>query len=89
MNEDKKLNIRKMITRKVTYSIVTIKFNDSFWNNEYYVYGTTSVKTELKKLLKNESFPTDEIPQISIKQVTEKRVIDIDNFIKYSIKINE
>ena len=82
------MNTRKLINRNITYSIVTVKFKDSFWDNEYYVYGTTSIKTELKKVLKNESYPTDETPIITIKQVTEKRAIDIDNFIKYSIKIN-
>ena len=82
------MNTRKLINRNVTYSIVTVKWKDDFWNDVYYVYGTTSVKTELKKVLKNESYPADEIPTISIKQVTEKRAIDIDNFIKYSIKVN-
>lgn len=80
--------LRKMITRNITYSIVTVKWKDEFWNDTYYVYGTTSVKSELKKILKNESYPTDEIPQINIKQITEKRAMTIDNFINYSIKID-
>ena len=84
-----KTNLRKMITRNITYSIVTVKWNDDFWNDEYFVYGTTSVKSELKKILKNESYPIDETPNITIKQVTEKRAIDIDNFIKHSIKVNQ
>ena len=83
-----KTSLRKMITRNITYSIVTVKWKDDFWNDTYYVYGTTSVKTELKKVLKNESYPTDEIPTITIKQITEKRAMTIDNFINYSIKID-
>ena len=83
-----KTSLRKMITRNITYSIVTVKWKDDFWNDTYYVYGTTSVKTELKKVLKNESYPTDEIPTITIKQITEKRAMTIDNFITNSIKID-
>ena len=82
------MNTRKLINRNITYSIVTVKWKYDFWNDTYYVYGTTSVKTELKKVLKNENYPTNEVPTITIKQITEKRAIDIDNFIKYSIKVN-
>ena len=83
------MNTRKMITRKITYSIVTVKYKDDFWDDTYYVYGTTSIKTEMKKALKQEHIPADEVPTISIKQVTEKRVMTIDNFINYSLKIEE
>ena len=56
------MNLRKLITRNITYTIVTVKYKDEFWNDEYLVYGTTSVKAELKKLLRSETHPTDEIP---------------------------
>ena len=82
------MNTRKLINRNVTYSIVTVKFKDGFWNDEYYVYGTTSIKSELKKILKNDNCPVDDIPVVTIKQVTEKRSMTIDDFIKYSIKVN-
>ena len=82
------MNTRKLINRNITYTIVTVKFKDSFWDNEYYVYGTTSIKTELKKILKSDSCPVDDIPLVTIKQVTEKRSMTIDDFIKYSIKVN-
>jgi len=83
------MNLRKLIKRNITYSIVTVKYKDEFWNSTYYVYGNTSVKTEMKKLLRSETHPTDEIPVIHIETITEKRAISIDNFINYSIKINE
>lgn len=83
------MNLRKLIKRNITYSIVTVKYKDEFWNDEYLVYGNTSIKTEMKKLLRSDKIPHNEIPVISVKTVTEKRAITIDNFINNSIKIEE
>lgn len=81
------INLRENITRTITYSIVTIcKCNGEIYNS-YTVYGTTNEKKEMIKFLKtNDGYL---IPTISVKTVTERRTMTLDNFLNNSILINE
>ena len=79
------MNLREMIKRKITYSKVKVSFNKHSYN--YLVYGTTTPSQEMKKLLKDHK--GEELPEITVDTVTEKRAISLENFIKNSILISE
>lgn len=79
------MNLRKAIKRKITYSKVKVSFNKHSYN--YLVYGATTPSKEMKKLLKKHK--GEEIPEITVDTVTEKRAISLENFINNSIIINE
>ena len=79
------MNLRKAIKRKITYSKVKVSFNKHSYN--FLVYGKTTPSREMKKLLKTHK--GDEIPEITVDTVTEKRAISLENFINNSIIINE
>jgi hypothetical protein len=74
-----------MIKRKITYSEVMVSYEGK--NYSYIVYGVTTPKKEMKKVLKD--YKGEEIPRITVITVTEKRAISLENFIKNSIIINE
>lgn len=79
------MNLRKLITRKVTYSEVTVSYEGESYT--YIVYGVTTPKKEMKKVLKD--YKGEEIPEITVITKTEKRAISLENFINNSILINE
>lgn len=79
------MNLRQSIKRKITYSEVIVTYEGKSYS--YLVYGETTPKKEMKKVLKD--YKGEEIPRITVITVTEKRAISLENFIKYSIKINE
>ena len=79
------MNIRQAITRNITYSEVTVSFEGE--SQTYLVYGETTPKKEMKKVLK--AYEGEEIPTITVHTVSEKRAISLDNFIENSIVINE
>ena len=79
------MNIRQAITRKITYSEVTVSFEGESYT--YIVYGTTTPKKEMKRVLKD--YKGEDVPVITVHTVTEKRAISIENFINNSIIINE
>ena len=79
------MNLRQSIKRKITYSKVIVTFEGNTYS--YLVYGETTPKKEIKKVLKD--YKGEEIPKITVTTVTEKRAISLDNFIKDSILINE
>lgn len=83
------MNLRQSITRKITYTKVIVKYkkDDEVIKDEYIAYGKTTPAKEMKKLLKNSEFET--LPVIVCNTVTEKRAISLENFLKYSIIINE
>jgi hypothetical protein len=74
-----------MIKRNITYSEVIVSYGGISYS--YFVYGETNPRKEMKRVLKNSE--GEEIPRITVITVTEKRAISLENFIKYSIKINE
>ena len=77
------MNLREMIKRKITYSEVFVSTGDSGYY--YLVYGDTTPKKEMKKLLKD--YQGEEIPRITVTTVTEKRAISLENFLNNSIII--
>jgi len=79
------LNLRQSITRKITYSEVIVTYEGNSYS--YLVYGETTPKKEMKKVLKD--YKGEEIPRITVITLTEKRAISLENFIKNSILINE
>lgn len=79
------MNLREMIKRKITYSKVKVSFDKHSYN--YLVYGETTPSKEMKKLLKKHK--GEEIPEITVNTVTEKRAISLENFINNSIIISE
>lgn len=79
------MKIRECITRNITYSIVNVINGEEQYH--YLVYGKTTEKGELQKLLKLST--NNIIPIVTVKTVTEKRAIDIENFVKHSILIEE
>lgn len=79
------MNARQSITRKITYSIVTVNGSDT--NYDYLVYGETNPVKETKKLLKDENL--NYVPQVDVKVISEQRAISIENFITNSQIINE
>ena len=79
------MNLREMIKRKITYSEVIVSYEGSGYY--YLVYGETTPKKEMKKVLKD--YKGEEIPRITVHTVTEKRAISLENFIKNSILISE
>lgn len=79
------MNIRQSITRNVTYTKVTVSFDDESY--DYIVHGRTSDTKEMKKILRKREL--DKIPTIVCQTVTEKRAITLENFINNSIVINE
>ena len=79
------MNLREMIKRKITYSKVIVTYEGKSYS--YLVYGETTLKKEMRKVLKD--YKGEEIPIIKVITVTEKRAISLENFIKYSILINE
>lgn len=79
------MDLRKAITRNITYSKVSVSFEGE--NQEYTVYGETTAPKEMKKVLKD--YKGKDIPQITVDVITEKRAITIDDFIKYSQIIEE
>jgi hypothetical protein len=76
-----------MIKRKITYSEVIVIYEGKDTGYAYLVYGETSPSKEMRKILKDNK--GEEIPIIKVITVTEKRAISLENFIKYSILINE
>lgn len=80
------MNLRKAVTRKITYTIVKVEYE--FTKEEYIVIGETDSVKELKKIL-NKNKNTSYIPKVECKVVSEKRAMTIQNFIKNSILINE
>lgn len=74
-----------MIKRKITYSEVMVSYEGKSYS--YIVYGVTTPKKEMKKVLKD--YKGEEIPRITVITVTEKRAISLENFINNSILINE
>jgi len=96
------LNLREMIKRKITYSEVIVSYEGKSYS--YIVYGVTTPKKEMKKVLnivygvttpKKEmkkvlkDYKGEEIPRITVITVTERRAISLENFIKNSILISE
>ena len=81
------MNLREMIKRKITYSEVIVIYEGKDTGYSYLVYGETSPSKEMRKILKDNK--GEEIPIIKVITVTEKRAISLENFIKYSILINE
>lgn len=79
------MNLRQAITRKITYTEVSVIYEGE--NQTYIVYGRTTPAKEMKKLLKDSNFET--IPVIVCNTVTEKRAISLENFINNSILISE
>ena len=79
------MNLREMIKRKITYSEVFVSSEESGYY--YLVYGETTPKKEMKKVLKD--YKGEEIPRITVTTVTEKRAISLEKFIKNSILISE
>ena len=79
------MNIRQAITRNITYSEVTVSFEGE--SQTYLVYGATTPKKEMKKVLKD--YQGEDVPVITVHTVTEKRAISLENFINHSILINE
>lgn len=79
------MNIRQAITRNITYSEVTVSFEGESYT--YIVYGATTPKKEMKKVLKD--YQGEDVPVITVHTVTEKRAISIENFINNSVLINE
>lgn len=79
------MNLREMIKRKITYSEVMVSYEGKSYS--YIVYGVTTPKKEMKKVLKD--YKGEEIPRITVITVTEKRAISLENFINNSIIINE
>lgn len=79
------MNIRQSITRNITYSEVTVSFEGE--SQTYLVYGETTPKREMKKVLKD--YQGEDVPVITVHTVTEKRAISLENFINNSIIINE
>lgn len=79
------MNLREMIKRKITYSEVMVSYEGKSYS--YIVYGVTTPKKEMKKVLKD--YKGEEIPRITVITVTEKRAISLENFINNSILINE
>ena len=79
------MNIRQAITRNITYSEVTVSFEGE--SQTYLVYGGTTPKREMKKVLKD--YQGEDVPVITVHTVTEKRAISLENFINNSIIINE
>lgn len=80
-----KINLRNAITRNLTYSEVTVSYEGEGYT--YIVYGETTPRKEMKKVLKDTDLET--IPSISVEVITEKRAIGIEEFINNSIVINE
>lgn len=80
------MNLREMIKRKITYSKVTVTYEGGK-SYSYLVYGETTLKKEMKKVLKD--YKGEEIPRISVTTVTERRAISLEDFIKNSILISE
>ena len=79
------MNIRQAITSNVTYTKVTVSFDDEKY--DYIVHGITTDTKEMKKILRKKEL--DKIPTIVCHTVTEKRAITLENFINNSIVINE
>lgn len=79
------MNLRQCINRKVTYTIVTLQFKDKV--KTYVVYGKTTKQKELLKYLK--AATNEEVPVITIKVITERRSMTLENFIQNSILIYE
>lgn len=79
------MNIRQAITRNITYSEVLVAFEGESYS--YLVYGETTPKKEMKKVLKD--YTGEDVPQIVVHTIKEKRAISIENFINNSIVINE
>lgn len=79
------MNLREMIKRKITYSEVTVSFEEQGYS--YLVYGETTPKKEMRKILKDNK--GEEIPIIKVTTVTERRAISLEDFIKNSILISE
>ena len=79
------MNIRQSITRNITYSLVTVSFEGEC--QTYIVYGETTPNKEMKKVLKY--YKGEDIPIIKVETKTEKRAISLENFIEYSVIINE
>lgn len=78
------LDVRKSITRTITYSVVVVSFKDEV--QEFTVYGETTPSKEMKKLLKAGH---EELPNITVDVITEKRAISLEKFLENSIIINE
>ena len=79
------MNLREMIKRKITYSKVIVTYEGKSYS--YLVYGETTLKKEMRKILKD--YKGEEIPIITVHTVTERRAISLENFIKNSILISE
>ena len=79
------MNLREMIKRKITYSKVIVTYDGKSYS--YLVYGETTLKKEMRKILKDNK--GEEIPIITVHTVTERRAISLENFIKNSILISE
>lgn len=79
------MNIRQAITRTLTYSKVTVTVEGE--SSTQLVNGTTTVKAEMLKFLKN--YDGSEMPKISVEVFTEKRAMSLEDFISNSIVINE
>ena len=79
------MNIRQSITRNITYSEVTVAFEGE--SQTYIVYGATTPSKEMKRVLKD--YKGEDVPVIQVETKTEKRAISLENFIEYSIVINE
>lgn len=79
------MNIRQAITRTLTYSKVTVTVEGE--TSTHLVNGSTTVKAEMLKFLKN--YDGSEMPTISIEVFTEKRAMTLEDFISNSTVINE
>ena len=79
------MNLREMIKRKITYSKVIVTYEGKSYS--YLVYGETTLKKEMRKILKDNK--GEEIPIIKVITVTERRAISLEKFIKNSILISE
>jgi hypothetical protein len=79
--EVNKMNLRQAITRNVTYTKVTLHYEDDEMN--YVVYGRTTPTKEMKALIKK--YPhIKKLPSIDTDIITELRAISIENFINNS-----
>lgn len=74
------MNLRNAITRTITYTEVEVTNKEGV--DKYVVYGKTTPKKELKKILNN--IEGDEIPTITTNTITEKRALSLEDFIKAS-----
>lgn len=79
------MNLRQAITRTITYSKVSVSCEGE--NQEYTVYGGTTLKKEMTRILK--TYEGNEMPQIKIETITEQRAISLDDFLENSTIINE